>query len=105
MPSKSCFSCTCTFWHGTTTIPACRYKLWLAPCLRCVTHICYNTSLLLLLLRLLCCAAVFAAFFAAVAVYNRLDFTITRDEKWQERQAHDKALGLIQQLTEFWDSE
>jgi hypothetical protein len=49
--------------------------------------------------------AVFAAFFAAVAVYNRLDFTITRDEKWQESQAHDKALGLIQQLTEFWDSE
>jgi hypothetical protein len=50
-------------------------------------------------------SAVFAAFFAAVAVYNRLDFTITRDEKWQESQAHDKALGLIQQLTEYWDSE
>ncbi|WIA09458.1 hypothetical protein OEZ85_008859 [Tetradesmus obliquus] len=49
--------------------------------------------------------SVFAAFFAAVALYNRLDFTITRDEKWQEGQAHDKALGLIQSLTEYWDRE
>eukprot|EP00882_Tetradesmus_deserticola_P020476 GHRQ01022123.1.p1 GENE.GHRQ01022123.1~~GHRQ01022123.1.p1 ORF type:complete len:580 (+),score=253.23 GHRQ01022123.1:133-1872(+) len=49
--------------------------------------------------------SVFAAFFAAVAVYNRLDFTITRDEKWLERQSLDKALGVIQQLTKYWDSE
>ncbi|KAF6257504.1 Ribophorin I-domain-containing protein [Scenedesmus sp. NREL 46B-D3] len=49
--------------------------------------------------------SVFAAFFAAVALYSRLDFTITRDEKWLEAQAHDKALGIIQQLTGYWDSE
>lgn len=47
----------------------------------------------------------FAAFFVAVAVYNRLDFTITKDERWLEKQAHDKALGLIQQLVAVWDGE
>lgn len=47
----------------------------------------------------------FAAFFAAVAVYNRLDFTITKDERWQEEQARDKARGILQKLLAIWERE
>lgn len=54
---------------------------------------------------MLCCPAAFAAFFALVSAYNRLDFTITRDERWQEEQAKDKALGILQQLVAVWDGE
>eukprot|EP00878_Enallax_costatus_P011798 GHUV01012316.1.p2 GENE.GHUV01012316.1~~GHUV01012316.1.p2 ORF type:complete len:181 (+),score=69.37 GHUV01012316.1:2597-3139(+) len=49
--------------------------------------------------------SVFAAFFALVSIYNRLDFTITRDERWREQQARDKALGILQQLATLWDGE
>ncbi len=49
--------------------------------------------------------AVFAALFLAVAVYNRLDFTITRDERWLEQQARDKGRGLLQQLLVIWERE
>lgn len=47
--------------------------------------------------------AVFAAFFLAVSLYNRLDFTITKDERWQEQQAADKARGVLQQLLAIWE--
>lgn len=47
--------------------------------------------------------AVFAAFFLAVSLYNRLDFTITKDERWQEQQAADKARGILQQLLAIWE--
>jgi hypothetical protein len=47
--------------------------------------------------------AAFAAFFLAVAVYNRLDLTITKDERWQEEQAQDKARGLLDQLLAVWE--
>ncbi|KAF8073141.1 OST1A [Scenedesmus sp. PABB004] len=49
--------------------------------------------------------SVFAAFFAAVSLYNRLDFTITKDERWLEGQARDRALGVLQQLAALWDEE
>lgn len=55
-----------------------------------------------------CCfaaAAVFAALFAAVAIYNRLDFTITKDEAWRESQARDKARGILQQLLTIWEGK
>lgn len=48
---------------------------------------------------------VFAALFLAVSVYNRLDFTITRDERWQEERAKDKARGILQQLLGVWERE
>jgi hypothetical protein len=48
---------------------------------------------------------VFAAFFLAVSLYNRLDFTITKDEAWQEQQAADKARGILQQLLAIWEGE
>lgn len=47
--------------------------------------------------------AVFAALFLAFAVYNRLDFTITKDDAWQEEQARDKTRGILQQLLVFWE--
>lgn len=47
----------------------------------------------------------FAAFFALMSVYNRLDFTITKDEKWQESQDKDKAVGIVQQLVSLWDGK
>jgi hypothetical protein len=47
--------------------------------------------------------AVFAALFLAFAVYNRLDFTITKDEAWQEEQARDKTRGILQQLLVVWE--
>lgn len=51
------------------------------------------------------CSAVFAALFLAVAVFNRLDFTITKDERWKEDQARDKARGILQQLLAIWERE
>lgn len=62
------------------------------------------TAVLLLLSRAVSSAA-FAAFFALVSVYNRLDFTITRDERWQEQQSQDKARGILQQLADIWDGK
>lgn len=47
--------------------------------------------------------AVFAALFAAVSVYNRLDLTITKDSRWAEGQARDRAVGLLQQVAEVWE--
>jgi hypothetical protein len=43
--------------------------------------------------------------FLAVALYNRLDFTITKDERWQEEQARDKARGILQKLLTIWECE
>lgn len=51
------------------------------------------------------CHAVFATLFLAVALYNRLDFTITKDECWQEDQARDKARGILQKLLTIWERE
>ena len=56
-------------------------------------------------LFLLFLPAVFAAFFALCSAYNRLDFTITKDERWHEEQARDKALGMLQQLLAIWDGK
>jgi hypothetical protein len=49
--------------------------------------------------------AVFAAFFLAVSLYSRLDFTITKDERWREERAKEKARGILQQLLGVWESE
>lgn len=93
----------------------CPLLLWL-PAEWCF---CWYTAGLMLQLPCLCCCllllllpagpcwccAVFACLFVAVSVCNRLDFTITKDERWEEGQARDKSKGIIQQLVVVWDSE
>eukprot|EP00879_Flechtneria_rotunda_P014045 GHRR01014673.1.p1 GENE.GHRR01014673.1~~GHRR01014673.1.p1 ORF type:complete len:262 (+),score=98.55 GHRR01014673.1:400-1185(+) len=49
--------------------------------------------------------SVFACFFALASVYSRLDFTITKDERWAEERAKEKALGILQKLATLWDGE
>jgi hypothetical protein len=44
------------------------------------------------------CAAAFAALFSAVIAYNRLEFTISKDEKWQASQEADKITAVMQQI-------
>lgn len=47
--------------------------------------------------------AVFASFFAAVSIWNRLEFTISKDERWLEAQNKDKVAGYMQQLAGYLD--
>lgn len=49
--------------------------------------------------------AVFAAFFVAVAVYHRLEFTISKDDKWLEARAKEEASATLQKLSGIWDAE
>ncbi|KAI8474884.1 MAG: Ribophorin I-domain-containing protein [Monoraphidium minutum] len=47
----------------------------------------------------------FAALFAAVAVWHRLEFTISKDAKWAEARAGERAAATLQQLGALWDGE
>lgn len=49
--------------------------------------------------------AVFATFFAAAMVYQRLEFTISKDAKWLDARAKEKAAAVLQQLAVVWDEE
>ncbi|GBF90218.1 hypothetical protein Rsub_03351 [Raphidocelis subcapitata] len=48
---------------------------------------------------------VFAALFAAAAVYSRCEFTISKDDRWQEARTREKAAATLQRLSELWDAE
>lgn len=56
----------------------------------------------------LCCLpsrAVFLAFLAAVIVYNRLEFTLSRDDKWAAGQAQDHLATLMEQVQAIMEGE
>jgi hypothetical protein len=49
--------------------------------------------------------AAFAALFSAVIAYNRLEFTISKDEKWQASQEADKITAVMQQINSVLEGE
>ena len=50
-------------------------------------------------------SAAFAALFAAAILYNRLEFTIARDDKWQAGQDAEKVATVMQDINAVLDGE
>jgi hypothetical protein len=48
---------------------------------------------------------VFALFFVSVAIYNRLELTIAKDDKWLEARTKEKASAALQALARLWEAE
>jgi hypothetical protein len=48
---------------------------------------------------------VFASFFLAVAVYYRLEFTISKDDAWLAARTREAAAATLQRLSGLWDEE
>ncbi len=50
-----------------------------------------------------CVSAAFFALFAIAIVYNRLEFTIARDDKWQAGQDAEKVATAMQAVNSVMD--
>ena len=46
----------------------------------------------------------FALLFVSLALYNRLELTITKDDAWHEARARERAAASLGALSALWDA-
>mmetsp|Transcript_5675 Transcript_5675/g.12553 ORF Transcript_5675/g.12553 Transcript_5675/m.12553 type:complete len:602 (+) Transcript_5675:38-1843(+) len=68
-------------------------------------HVDYAFSSMSMLREPLLLITAFAALFVAAIVYNRLEFTISKDDKWQEAQKAEKLTTVMQQISAVIDEQ